>query len=69
MQGHIFEHEVTENDAAEIRRLVQTMKQDLGVKRVAPAHCTGMLAFKIFREVYGENFVFAGFGSEVQFRR
>jgi len=57
------------DSAAEIRRLAQTLKQDLGVRRVAPAHCTGMLAFKIFREVYGENFVTAGLGSEVQFRR
>lgn len=57
------------NSAAEIRQLAVTMKNDLGVRRVAPAHCTGMLAFQIFREIYGNNFVSAGLGSKVQFSR
>ncbi len=43
------------------------MKDELGVRRVAPAHCTGNLAFKIFRDVYGENYNYAGVESEVMF--
>jgi 7,8-dihydropterin-6-yl-methyl-4-(beta-D-ribofuranosyl)aminobenzene 5'-phosphate synthase len=50
-----------------ISRLARQMKDDLGVRRVAPAHCTGNLAFKIFREVYGENYSYAGVESEVMF--
>jgi len=57
------------NSAAEIRQLALTMKNDLGVRRVAPAHCTGMLAFQIFREIYGNDFVPAGLASKVQFSR
>ena len=57
------------NTADEIRQLAHTLKQNLGVRRVAPAHCSGMLAFKIFQEIYGEDFVPAGLGSQVQFRR
>jgi 7,8-dihydropterin-6-yl-methyl-4-(beta-D-ribofuranosyl)aminobenzene 5'-phosphate synthase len=43
------------------------MKDDLGVRRVAPAHCTGNLAFKIVRDLYGENYNYAGVESEVMF--
>jgi 7,8-dihydropterin-6-yl-methyl-4-(beta-D-ribofuranosyl)aminobenzene 5'-phosphate synthase len=35
------------------------------VHRVAPAHCTGNLAFKIFREVFGADYAYAGLESEV----
>lgn len=39
------------NKAAEIRYFARTMNEELAVRRVAPGHCTGMLAFQIFREV------------------
>ena len=39
----------------------------VGVRQVAPAHCTGNLAFKIFRDLYGENCNYAGLESEVIF--
>lgn len=54
-------------DADYIRNLVQRMKSELGVRRVAPAHCTGHLGFLIFRELYGENYSYAGLGAEVKF--
>lgn len=54
-------------DAAYITNIAHLMKDDLGVRRVAPAHCTGNLAFKIFRELYGENYSYAGVESEVTF--
>jgi 7,8-dihydropterin-6-yl-methyl-4-(beta-D-ribofuranosyl)aminobenzene 5'-phosphate synthase len=54
-------------DAAYISNIAHLMKDDLGVRRVAPAHCTGNLAFKIFRDLYGENYSYAGLESEVMF--
>lgn len=43
-----------------ITRLAQNLKADLGVTRIAPSHCTGVTACKIFKEVYGENYSYAG---------
>jgi len=54
-------------DAPYISNIAHLMKDDLGVRRVAPAHCTGNLAFKIFRDLYGENYNYAGLESEVMF--
>ena len=59
---HLFPY-----DATYISNLAHLMKDDLGVRRVAPAHCTGNLAFKILRDVYGENYNYAGVESEVMF--
>ena len=59
---HLFPY-----DAAYISNIAKLMKDDLGVRRVAPAHCTGNLAFKILRDVYGENYNYAGVESEVTF--
>ena len=59
---HLFPY-----DAAYISNIARLMKDDLGVRRVAPAHCTGNLAFKILRDVYGENYNYAGVESEVAF--
>ena len=46
-------------------QLVNLFKNDLKVHRVAPAHCTGHLAFKIFKEFYGEDYLYAGLGETV----
>ncbi len=54
-------------DAVYITNIAHLMKDDLGVRRVAPAHCTGNLAFKIFREIYADNYSYAGVESEVSF--
>jgi 7,8-dihydropterin-6-yl-methyl-4-(beta-D-ribofuranosyl)aminobenzene 5'-phosphate synthase len=51
----------------ELLGIAQRLKVDLGVGRVAPAHCTGHLAFKILSETYGSDFVSAGLGSEIKF--
>jgi 7,8-dihydropterin-6-yl-methyl-4-(beta-D-ribofuranosyl)aminobenzene 5'-phosphate synthase len=59
---HLFPY-----DATYISNIARLMKDDLGVRRVAPAHCTGNLAFKIFRELYGDNYNYAGVESEVMF--
>ena len=55
------------NTDGEIRALARTLKEELGVRRVAPAHCTGMLGSHIFQEVFGKDFIVAGLGSQVSF--
>jgi len=59
---HLFPY-----DRTYITALAKTMKSGLGVHRVAPAHCTGNLAFNIFKEEFGENYSYAGLESVVQF--
>lgn len=61
---HLFPY-----DRKYVLELAKLMKDELGVRRVAPAHCTGNLAFKIFREQFGENYAYAGLESEVPFSR
>jgi 7,8-dihydropterin-6-yl-methyl-4-(beta-D-ribofuranosyl)aminobenzene 5'-phosphate synthase len=60
---HLLPYE--END---ITSLVLNMKNDLIVTKVAPAHCTGHLAFKIFKDHYQENYLYAGLGEEIVFK-
>ena len=45
-----------------IEPIIDKFKQ-LGVKKVAPAHCSGKNATKLFKEVYRENFVEAKVGN------
>jgi 7,8-dihydropterin-6-yl-methyl-4-(beta-D-ribofuranosyl)aminobenzene 5'-phosphate synthase len=59
---HLFPY-----DRKYVEDLARLMKGDLKVHRVAPAHCTGNLAFKIFHEVFGEDYAHAGLESEVTF--
>src|SRR5581483_1955155 len=54
-------------DAATIEKLANQLKNELGVERVAPAHCTGNLGFKILKQVYGRNYSYAGVESVVEF--
>ena len=42
--------------------LAQRMHDEYGVESVAPAHCTGHLAFAIFRKIFGEQYKFFGLG-------
>jgi len=59
---HLFPY-----DGDYISKVALQMKDELGVRRVAPAHCTGNLAFRIFRDVYRDNYNYAGVESEVMF--
>jgi 7,8-dihydropterin-6-yl-methyl-4-(beta-D-ribofuranosyl)aminobenzene 5'-phosphate synthase len=59
---HLFPY-----DRAYIEALANNMKTNLGVHRVAPAHCTGNLAFKIFKEQFGDAYSYAGLESVVEF--
>ena len=50
-----------------ITEVATKMKDDLAVTRVVPAHCTGNLAFKIFQQIYGDNYSYGGLGAEIHF--
>jgi len=54
-------------DRAQTIQIVNTLQNDLKVHRVAPAHCTGHLAFKILKDNYGNDFVFAGLGETISY--
>jgi 7,8-dihydropterin-6-yl-methyl-4-(beta-D-ribofuranosyl)aminobenzene 5'-phosphate synthase len=53
--------------SAEIRGIAEGMKNELGVARVAPTHCSGHAAFRVFREVFGEDYEMAGLGTTTRF--
>lgn len=52
-------------EAAEIRALAEKLRNELGIKRVAPAHCTGHLGFQIFGEVFAGAYDKAGLGRTI----
>jgi 7,8-dihydropterin-6-yl-methyl-4-(beta-D-ribofuranosyl)aminobenzene 5'-phosphate synthase len=51
----------------EIEGIVEDF-QRLGVQKVAPCHCSGDAARRLFEEAYGEDFIPAGVGSTLQVR-
>ena len=53
-------------DREEITTVASQLKNDFGVKKVAPAHCTGHLAFKILQETYKEDYIFVGLGESIK---
>ena len=55
-------------DNEKITEICRFLKNDLGVHRVAPAHCTGHLAFKIFSEIFLSDYLFAGLGETIFFK-
>lgn len=52
-------------DRPYIERLMTTLRDELEVDGVAPAHCTGHLAFLLFRERFGDKYQFFGLGEKV----
>lgn len=55
-------------DRSETNRLVTMLKDELLVRRVAPAHCTGHLAFKVLSDRYRNNYLYAGLGERIFFK-
>jgi len=47
---------------------VDNIKNTLKVHRVAPAHCTGHLAFKLLQDSFGSNYVYAGLGETFSYK-
>ncbi len=54
-------------DRKQTQRLVNLLKNDLQVHRVAPAHCTGHLAFKILKDTFGNDYLYAGLGDTISY--
>ena len=52
---------------AEIRTIIERL-QALGVEKVAPSHCTGNRAIRMFREAWGKDFIDGGLGAEITIR-
>jgi 7,8-dihydropterin-6-yl-methyl-4-(beta-D-ribofuranosyl)aminobenzene 5'-phosphate synthase len=50
-----------------VTEVARTMKDDLHVVRTGATHCTGDEAIAIFRETFGEDYVFAGLGARIAF--
>jgi 7,8-dihydropterin-6-yl-methyl-4-(beta-D-ribofuranosyl)aminobenzene 5'-phosphate synthase len=48
-----------------IKEIVAEFRR-LGVEKVAPSHCTGDNAIRLFREVYGEDFIASGAGRVIE---
>jgi 7,8-dihydropterin-6-yl-methyl-4-(beta-D-ribofuranosyl)aminobenzene 5'-phosphate synthase len=49
----------------EIKGILSEFRR-LGVRKVAPCHCTGEQAIKMFRQEYGEDFIQAGVGKVIR---
>jgi len=50
---------------AGIRETIRMLKK-IGVKKVAPSHCTGEKAITFFREAWGDNFLEGGVGAIIE---
>ena len=51
-----------------IQQIIRDFKE-LGVKKVAPTHCTGDQAIALFRQVWGENYADGGCGAVIELPR
>ena len=49
----------------QIKEIISTLKE-MGVKKVAPSHCTGEKAMALFGKAWGDDFVEAGAGAIIQ---
>lgn len=54
-------------DRTQTIQLVNMLKNDLKVHRVAPAHCTGHLAFKLLQDIYKTDYFYAGLGETISY--
>ncbi len=50
---------------AQIEKIVREFRE-LGVKKVAPTHCSGDLTRALFKEAYGDDFIQAGVGKVIE---
>lgn len=52
-------------DRAQVTVVATTLRDELKVAAVAPAHCTGHLGFSVFRRAFGPNYKFFGLGERL----
>jgi len=57
-------HLLPANDA-QIRSIALSLRDNLNVRFIAPAHCTGEPGFAILKESFGDHYVYAGLGTTV----
>jgi hypothetical protein len=60
--------EAADADAAidgQIRTIAASLRDNLNVRFIAPAHCTGEPAFAILKESFGDRYIYAGLGTTV----
>ena len=50
---------------AEIERLASALHDKWKIDRIAPGHCTGEPAFARLKQVFGDSYLYAGLGSQV----
>lgn len=53
-------------DRAHLDGLAKRLRDQYGIEEVAPAHCTGHLAFAILRSAFGDRYRFFGLGASVE---
>ncbi len=56
---------LSEKSAYEVQGIISAL-MELGVKKVAPSHCTGTAAIELFRQAFGEGFIQTGAGAVVE---
>jgi 7,8-dihydropterin-6-yl-methyl-4-(beta-D-ribofuranosyl)aminobenzene 5'-phosphate synthase len=49
----------------EIEKIVSSLHDQWGVEYIAPGHCTGESAFVALKRVFGERYLYAGFGTTI----
>jgi len=49
---------------SQVKKIIRGVKKE-GVQKVAPCHCSGDLARKQFKEVYGKDFILVGIGKTI----
>jgi 7,8-dihydropterin-6-yl-methyl-4-(beta-D-ribofuranosyl)aminobenzene 5'-phosphate synthase len=49
----------------QISSLAASLRDDRGVRYIAPVHCTGEPAFAILKEAFGDRYIYAGLGTTV----
>jgi len=54
-------------NARQIQKIVKKIKKEK-VERVAPCHCSGDLARKLFKKAYGKNFILSGVGKRIRIK-
>lgn len=54
-------------DRKQTHFLADMLKHELKIHRVAPAHCTGHLAFKILQETFITDYIYAGLGETISY--